>query len=118
MQRFHFMHRWIAALSVLFLAQGLAPESHGQVSAGAAYNPSVLPVATNDRTGTIVWLDPATMNFVCRGEGGSRDYWVTRATRLFAGRANASFFDLAPGRHVEVISHRSGRFEIADVIRF
>jgi hypothetical protein len=42
--------------------------------------------------------------------------WVARNTRFRAGRSNSSFFDLRTGQPVQVISHRSGNLEIADLV--
>ncbi len=113
------MRRSIAALAVLIVTQSLAAASLAQGTVGAAFDSSGRAGAVHVQTGTIGWVDHATMNIVCQDRSESRMYWVTRATRYSSpGRPNASFFDLSPGLPVEVISHDSGRFEIANVIRF
>src|SRR5437764_12948514 len=66
--------------------------------------------------GTVTTIDSATMNFACRGNTGDRFYWVARNTRFRAGRSNASFFDLKTGEPVQVMSHRSGNLELADLV--
>jgi hypothetical protein len=112
------MHRPTLALAVFLLTQGLAPGSPAQVILGAAQNPAGPRGPERAANCTVLELDAATLNFVCQDEGGSRSYWVTRATRFSSGRRNGSFFDLASGAPISVTSHRSGRLDIADVVRY
>lgn len=77
-----------------------------------------VPDRTHVQAGTVVSLDPVSMNFVVQDQTIARQYWATRATRYRANLPYASFFDLTPGQRVEVIFHDSGPLEIADVVMF
>ncbi|HEX4158932.1 MAG TPA: hypothetical protein VHY79_10685 [Rhizomicrobium sp.] len=112
------MSRPTLALAVLLLTQGLAPSCPAQVILGAAQNPAGPSAAQRAANCTVLELDAATLNFACGDRVASRRYWVTRATRFVSSRPNASFFDLTPGEPLRVTSHRSGRFDIADVVRY
>jgi hypothetical protein len=109
-ERFRFMRSLLAATALLLsqvlplsaLAQGM-PERTGPTQIDA---------------GTIVWLDPVSMNFVMQGQTNARQYWATRATRFRANKFSPTFFDLAVGQSVEVVFHDSGRLEIADVVTY
>src|SRR5947209_6835406 len=72
--------------------------------------------AAHVRRGTVITIDSVTMNFTCHGNTGDRFYWIARDTRFQMGRSNASFFDLRTGQPVQVMSHRSGNLEIADLV--
>lgn len=113
-RRFLLMRRWTAALTVLLLAQSLVPASLAQAVAGV--DASARARTARVQTGTVVFLDRATMSFVCRDGMGTRSYWVTRATLFRAGSGNTSFFNLGTGQPVEVVFHPSGRIDVADVI--
>jgi hypothetical protein len=106
------------AFAVLLAAQSLVlpglAQSIGGVSLDATGNAGPARV----QTGTVTDVDSVTMNFVCRNATISRRYWVTRATRYVSDRPNASFYDLATGEPVVVMSHHSPGFDIADAIRF
>jgi hypothetical protein len=110
------MRGTLAAIAAFFLAQSVAPACLAQGNVGASAG--VAPPGGNGpplvQTGRITYLDPATMNFVCQGRGGTSRYWATRATRVRAGPYQASFYDLRMGQRVEVTFHNSGRLEIAD----
>ena len=109
------MHIKIAALAGLLMAQSLATPSFAQ--GGPSFDTGSGGVAQS-RTGTITYLDPVTMNFVCQDGRQTQRYWVTRATRFSGPRPGVSFFDLAVGRSVRVIFHQFGRQEIADAVFF
>jgi hypothetical protein len=66
--------------------------------------------------GRIVSVDTVSMNFLCRSNNSTRQYWITRATRFRARQPGASFFDLRSGQPVEVVSHDAGRIEVADLV--
>ena len=107
----------VAAAFLLPLA--LAPDGFAQSGVGATPGLSA-PGETGPtliQTGTITYLDSATMNFVLRVNGMARRFWVTRTT-LFGGRPGASFFDLRRGQKIEVEFHAVGRIDIADVVVF
>jgi hypothetical protein len=70
------------------------------------------------RTGTILTVDPVSMNFVCAERDGAGRYWMTLATRFRAGARRATFFDLRTGEPVQVMFHRSGRQNVADLVVF
>jgi len=112
------MRRLITALAVLIVAQSLTTASVAQETAGAAIGPAGRTGPAHGQTGIVTYVDPTTMNFVCRVSGTSQRYWVTRGTRFRSGRPNATIFDLFLGQPVEVMSHDSGRLEIADVVQF
>lgn len=110
------MRGTLAAAVLLFapsfgLAQGLPGAFAGLIPRAALSAPDV-------QAGTIGAVDRAGMSFVCQWAAGNRTYWVTRATRFRTGAASASFFDLGTGDRAQVTSHRSGRFDVADVIDF
>ncbi|MGH6888228.1 MAG: hypothetical protein ACREHF_03380 [Rhizomicrobium sp.] len=67
--------------------------------------------------GKIGAIDSVGMSFVCGGNGRSRTYWITQATRFRTGAIEASFFDLRTGEPVEVTFHRSGGQAVADLVR-
>jgi hypothetical protein len=101
------------ALLILFF---LAGPCCAQGITAPGVDPAALGGRTQVQTGSVTYVDPVTMNFVCRDKTASRRYWATRATRFGAGRPGASFFDLAPGQTVQVTSHLSGRIDVADQV--
>jgi hypothetical protein len=73
---------------------------------------------TQVQAGTIVYLDPVSMNFIVQNRTAARQFWATRATLFRANLPYASFFDLTMGQRVQVAFHDSGPLEIADVVTF
>lgn len=114
--RFLPMRRSTAAIAVLLLVQGLVQPSLAQAVNGTAIDTSGRAGPARARTGTVVFIDSATMNLVCRDRRGTQSYWVTRATRFRAGARNTSFFNLKTGQPIDVVFHSSGRIDVADVI--
>jgi hypothetical protein len=104
--------------AVLCLVPGICL---AQVLPGAelgAPPPSLTAAAgTAVAAGKIALLDAVGMSFVCGGNTGSRTYWVTRATRFRAGGPPATFYDLQTGERAQVVFHRSGGHDIADLVR-
>jgi len=64
----------------------------------------------------IVSVDTVAMNFVCQTNNTMRQYWASRATRFATPGPTGSFFDLKTGQRVQVVSHRSGKLQIADLV--
>jgi hypothetical protein len=106
----------IALFALLLLTETLAGPGLTQGTVGSSLDPTGRTGPADVRTGTVTYVDPATMNFVCQDKSTSQRYWATRATRFASGRSNGSFFDLAPGQSVQVTSHLSGRIEVADEV--
>ena len=104
--RFFKEMRGSAAALIVLLAGGLVGPSLGQLG----------PSLTHLQRGTITTIDSVSMNFACHGRTEDRLYWVTRATRFRAGSGDASFFGLKTGQPVNVISHRTGNLDIADLV--
>lgn len=112
--------RAVFAALVVLLAQSLVPEGLAQAGVGAApgLSPPVRTSPTQVETGTITYIDHASMNFVVQGNRAALRYWITRSTR-FSGRGpNPSFFDLRRGQRVRVVFHGAGPLEIADDVAF
>lgn len=103
--------RTLATTAVLVaLAQTLLPPAVAQdLAAGntGSLDPQIC---------RIVSTDTVSMNFVCQTGNVARQYWVARATVFRARAPGASLFDLQAGERVQVVSHRSGRIDVADLV--
>ena len=112
------MRRSVAVIAALIVAQCLSTAGVAQGAAGEGIGSTGLVGRARVQAGTVTYMDPATMNFICQVGSTSQRYWVTRGTRFRSDRPNATFFDLAVGHAVEVTSHESSTHEIADIVRF
>jgi hypothetical protein len=110
------MRRQIALFAVLLLSETLASPGIAQNAGGANFDQARRTGPSQVKTCMATYVDPATMNFVCRNGSASQRYWATRATRFASARPNSSLFDLAPGQSVRVTSHLSGGIEVADQV--
>ncbi|HEY3639029.1 MAG TPA: hypothetical protein VGK90_12845 [Rhizomicrobium sp.] len=110
------MRTLLAALSLSFLAQGFAVPGFAQGVGRAIFQTAAPGPSPQAQTGTVVSVDPATMNFVCKDGEGIKRYWVTRMTGFSSGRETVSFFGLSTGHQVEVMSHPSGGLDVADQV--
>lgn len=90
-----------------------------RIAAAALLIWQALPAHAQDvQTGRILSVDDVSMSFTVQSGTAIRQYWATRATRIRSNHPNAFLFDLASGRRVTVISHRSGDLDIADMVTY
>ena len=108
--------RYRIAIAAWLVVEGLA--SPGRAQGGAPGVNLALAAPRGTQACTVIALDSASMNFLCRAQGSDRQYWVARSTRFVANRPGASFFDLRTGQPVQVTFHSGGRLVIADLVRF
>lgn len=106
--------RFALSAVVLVSAQTIASAGHAQ--GGSSGVDIVLGAPRGIVACTVVALDSVTLNFICRTNGGMRQYWIARSTQFIGGGPDASFFDLAAGQRVQVTFHNAGRLAIADVV--
>jgi hypothetical protein len=113
-RRFFNMRRLLSTAALLLLTQNLAQPALAQ---GKSTGIDPAPAApARVQLGTVRSVDTVTMNFICQTNRMARQYWVTRSTRLIAGRSRISFFALRSGQQVQVISHENSGLEIADTV--
>ena len=106
--------RFALSAVVLVFAQTVA--SAGNAQGGSSGVDIVLGAPRGIEACTVVALDTVTLNFLCRTNRGTRQYWIARSTRFIGRGPDASFFDLATGQPVQVTFHNAGRLAIADVV--
>jgi hypothetical protein len=112
--RFSNMRQLLSVAALLLLTQSLAQPALAQGRTTGIDPGFAAPARV--QLGTVTSVDTVTMNFVCQTNRMARQYWVTRSTRLVAGRSSVSFFALRSGQQVQVISHENSGLEIADTV--
>jgi hypothetical protein len=70
--------------------------------------------AAEQKTGTIVGLDPATKTFICQWGGEDRTYKTTDKTVFRVGTKNASWSDLQMGERVNILYRVVDKDRVAD----
>lgn len=70
--------------------------------------------AAEQKTGTIVGLDPATKTFICQWGGEDRTYKTTGKTVFRVGTKNGSWSDLQMGERVNILYRVVDNDRVAD----